>query len=609
MRKPKEVLNSLQYHAEDTTYQYERLYRNFYNPEFYYLAYQNIYSVQGNMTKGVDGKTADGMSIKRIQLIIDKMKDCSYSPNPVRRVNIPKKNGKTRPLGIPSFDDKLVQEVMRLILESIYEPNFEETSHGFRPKRSCHTAMLTIRQQFKATKWFIEGDIVGFFDNIDHHTMTDILREKIKDEQFIALLWKFLKAGYMEYEQFYKTYSGTPQGSIISPILSNIYLHKLDVYMREYVDTFQKGKKRRDNQAYRTLVEQKRWLKNQKYTKETWNALDEEHKKEIKCRIQELDKQLYKIPSVDNMDENFKRLSYVRYADDFLCGVVGTKEEAEAIKADIAEFLREKLHLELSCKKTLITNGKGKANFLGYEVFINKSYDRIKQKNGNTGRKFNGIIKIHVPKEKWLMRLKEYGAINIYVMDGKERYEPVHRNHMLNNDDLEILNQFNNEIRGMYNYYKIADNVSVLNNFYYIMSYSMYKTYAAKYKTHISNIRHKYGVRNFAVPYTNKSGKKCKAYFYNNGFKVQRKIEVINNLDKLPDNVQNLNLTSLSERLKSNTCEYCGKTNCEVEIHHVRKLKDLKGKAQWEKHMIARKRKTLCLCIDCHDKLHAGTLS
>lgn len=608
MRKPIEVLNSLQEHAENPAYKYERLYRNFYNSEFYYIAYQNIYSSQGNLTPGTDGKTIDGMSIKRIESIINRMRDYSYQPNPARRVNIPKPNGKTRPLGVPSLEDKLIQEITRMILEAIYEPTFSESSHGFRPNRSCHTAVNNIRQKFKATKWFIEGDIVGFFDNIDHHVLINILRERIHDEQFIALIWKFLKAGYMEHEQYHRTYSGTPQGSIISPILSNIYLNQLDKYMEEYIETFNKGARRADNKNYRTLVDQRRWLQDQKYSDEEWAALDDTQKDEVIKKVHDLSKKLETMPATNEMDENFRRLSYVRYADDFLCGVVGTKAEAVQIKEDIKAFISEKLHLSLSDEKTLITHGKDKAKFLGYEIFINESYDRIRQKNGRTARKFNGTVKIYVPKEKWVKRLLEYGALKISIVDGKEHYEPIHRNCMVNNDDLEILNQFNSEIRGMYNYYRVADNVSVLNDYYYIMSYSMYKTYAAKYKTHISNIRRKYGVKNFAIPYTDKKGKECKAYFYNEGFRVQRKVEVTNNPDLMPDNVENLNRTSLIARLKSNTCEFCGKTGCDVEIHHVRKVKDLKGKAAWEKLMIARKRKTLCLCKECHDKLHAGNL-
>ena len=179
------------------------------------------------MTKGADNATIDHMSISRIEKLIISLKDESYQPIPSRRVYIPKKNGKKRPLGIPTFNDKLLQEVVRMILEAIYEGSFDNNSHGFRPKRSCHTALQQIQKSFNGTRWFIEGDIKGFFDNINHNTLIDILRKRIDDERFLRLIRKFLNAGFIENWVFNKTYSGTPQGGIISPILANIYLDNL----------------------------------------------------------------------------------------------------------------------------------------------------------------------------------------------------------------------------------------------------------------------------------------------------------------------------------------------------------------------------------------------
>lgn len=224
MRNPETILNSLSAHSKDVHYKYERLYRILFNEQMFYVAYQRIYAKPGNMTPGSDDKTIDGMSIERIGHLIATLKDESYMPTPARRVYIPKKNGKKRPLGIPSIEDKMVQEVVRLILEAIYEGHFEDTSHGFRPRRSCQTALRSIRNLFTGANWFIEGDIKGFFDNIDHHILIDTLRERISDERFIRLIWKFLKAGYIEDFTFHNTYSGTPQGGIISPILANVVL-------------------------------------------------------------------------------------------------------------------------------------------------------------------------------------------------------------------------------------------------------------------------------------------------------------------------------------------------------------------------------------------------
>jgi len=346
MRNPIDVLNSLRSKSQNPAYQYERLYRNLYNSEFYLLAYQKIYANTGNMTAGTDGKTVDGMSMERIQTLIANMKDHSYQPNPARRTYIKKKNGKLRPLGIPSFDDKLVQEVVRMILESIYEPTFSNRSHGFRPNRSCHTALLQIQDNFSSVKWFIEGDITSFFDNIDHAVLVGILRKRIHDEYFLALIWKFLKAGYMEDWTFHCTYSGTPQGSIISPILSNIYLHEFDTYMERYMDKFRSEKKRAKYTPYWKLHEKIRWLKKGKCKPEAWAAMDDDSKEKYLKNIRTMQAQRYSMPALDPMDTSYKRIQYVRYADDWLCGVIGSKEDAEKIKADIKEFLLAELKLE-----------------------------------------------------------------------------------------------------------------------------------------------------------------------------------------------------------------------------------------------------------------------
>ena len=220
MRKPTDVLNSLSDKSKDPAYKFQRLYRNLYNPEFYLLAYKNIAANKGSMTPGVNGITIDGMSSDRIEKLIASLKDHSYQPKPARRTYIAKKNNpaKKRPLGIPSGDDKLVQEIVRMILESIYEPTFSEASHGFRPKKSCHTALAKIQSTFTGARWFVEGDIQACFDSFDHHILINILRRRIQDESFLELMWKFLKAGYMEQWQFHKTYTGTPQGSGISPM-------------------------------------------------------------------------------------------------------------------------------------------------------------------------------------------------------------------------------------------------------------------------------------------------------------------------------------------------------------------------------------------------------
>jgi group II intron reverse transcriptase/maturase len=317
------------------------------------------------------------MSVQRIETLIESLKSEAYQPKPARRVYIPKKNGKERPLGIPSFEDKLVQEVVRMILEAIYEGHFEYTSHGFRPHRSCHTALAQIQEKFTGIKWFIEGDIKGFFDNIDHDILVDTLRERICDERFLRLIRKFLKAGYIEQWRFHKTYSGTPQGGIVSPILANIYLDRFDKYIKEYAENFNKGERRRISSEYRRLNNKKTRL-----AKKLKSITDESVRDKMITEIKETLAQTFITPCQDPMDTEYRRIQYVRYADDFLIGIIGSKTECIKIKADIAKFMTEKLRLELSEEKTLITSAHDKAKFLGYEAFVRNCNFRHKDSKG-----------------------------------------------------------------------------------------------------------------------------------------------------------------------------------------------------------------------------------
>lgn len=608
MRSPQNVLESLSSKACNSNYQYQRLYRNLYNPEFYLTAYQKIQAKQGSMTAGTDGKTVDGMGMKRINALIAKLRDFRYQPSPARRTYIPKANGKKRPLGIPSFDDKLVQEVVRMILESIYEPTFLNTSHGFRPKRSCHTALQYVQKNFTGVKWFVEGDIKGCFDHVDHHVLVNILRRRIQDEHFIGLIWKFLKTGYMEDWVYHNTYSGTPQGSIISPILANIYLNELDVFMAQYAQTFRQGDKRRINPDYKKTLDKRRGK--QEWLKRNEHKISQEQKAAVKAEIDEINQYLRTIPYVDPMDDGYKRLVYVRYADDFLIGVIGSKVDAKQVKADVGQFIRQQLHLELSQEKTLITHGSDFAQFLSFQITASTEQNSTRTKAGYIKRSYTGRIKLYVPKEKWLKRLLSYGALKIQYdknNGNKEIWEPICRSGLRNLDDLEILNQYNAEIRGLYNYYRIAHNATVLNNFLYVMKYSMYKTFAGKYRTSMRKIIQKYTKnRVFVITYQGKSGEKS-VVFYNQGMRRDTHVSATD-----PDIIgrarENRNYTSLVQRLRGCQCEWCGATDVEIEIHHVKKLKDLSGRAEWERHMIARRRKTMALCHNCHVKLHAGKL-
>jgi group II intron reverse transcriptase/maturase len=601
MRNPEKVLISLTEHSKLSDYKFERLYRILFNEEMYYVAYQNINAKPGNMTKGTDSQTIDEMSLDRIEKLIDAIRNESYQPRPSRRTYIPKKNGKKRPLGIPAFDDKLVQEVIRMILEAIYEGSFEHSSHGFRPQRSCHTALMQITKSFNGAKWFIEGDIKGFFDNINHDVLIGILQERISDERFIRLIRKFLNAGYIEDWVYHKTYSGTPQGGIVSPILANIYLDRLDKYVKEYIKRFDLGEGRTPNRE-RSQLEYDKRIATQMLKAED----DATDRKLIGRRIKEIDRKRALIPSCDEMDSDYRRLKYVRYADDFLIGVIGSLDDCKQIKQDISNFLNEKLQLTLSDEKTLITHSEKPARFLSFDITVRKSNLTKRNVEGKIRRAYHKKVVLKIPPDTIKKKLLDYEVLEIKRHNGKEQWKPKHRKGLIFNDDLEILSKYNAELIGFYNYYSIALNAGTVNNFSYIMEYSMYKTFAGKYRTTVPNICRKYkkdGV--FTVSYTNTKRQQRFRTFYNDGFK--RKIEAKDAFfDKLPNYYHAKMRTSLIDRLKARNCELCGETS-ELEMHHVRKLKDIaKGKDPWEVHMIARKRKTMAVCHTCHMKIHHG---
>ena len=589
-------------HGQQDDYKFKRLYRILFNEKMYHVAYEKIATKPGNMTADCKGDTVDGMSIENIEKLINSLKDESYQPRPSRRVYIPKKNGKMRPLGIPSFYDKLLQEVIRMILEAIYEPRFSKHSHGFRPKRSCHTALAEIEKTFCGVKWFVEGDIKGFFDNIDHNVLIETLSERIEDCRFLRLIRKFLNAGYVEDWKFHNTYSGTPQGGIISPILANIYLDKLDRHMAEFESQFNKGKGRKRNQENQSLQYKRRWLKHR-----LSKVSDDNERKEIIKALKENQRQNLLIPSGDEMDADYKRIHYVRYADDFLIGIIGSKADATKLKQEITEFLGNKMKLELSAEKTLITHSEERAKFLGYEICVQKSNQTVRHKNGSLCRAHNKRVRLLIGRDVIKKKLLSLNAIEIKIHNGKEQWKAKSRVGLTTLDDLEILRKFSSEVRGLYNYYALAQNACTVSTFDWMMKCSMYKTFAHKYRTKTSAIRRKYfkdGV--FTVSFKAKNGQIREAKFYNDGFK-RKKVDSNGMIDNSPSHMTYKTTTSLIDRLAARRCELCGAEE-NLVMHHVRKLGELKGKAPWEKLMIARQRKTIALCSKCHRNIHLGNV-
>jgi group II intron reverse transcriptase/maturase len=340
-----------------------QLYRQMFNKDLYLLAYGNIYSNQGAMTPGASAETADGMSEGKIEQITGLMRHERYRFSPARRVYIPKKNGKLRPLGLPSWSDKLVGEVVRLLLEAYYDPGFSGRSHGFRKGRGCHTALREIRNTWTGTAWFIEGDISDCFGSFDHEILLGIMADKIRDQRFLRLIRNMLKAGYLEDWEYRDTLSGVPQGGVVSPVLSNIYLNKLDEFVEGVlIPQYTRGDRRTPNPPYQAV----KW------------RLASARQRSDRTQARELRKQARTVPSTDPMDPGYRRLFYCRYADDDLLGFVGPKAEAEQIKAELERFLRETLALDLNPDKTLITHARtGAARFLGYEITVQHCNTRL----------------------------------------------------------------------------------------------------------------------------------------------------------------------------------------------------------------------------------------
>lgn len=604
MQKAEVVLSMLsQTSAQDSAFVFDRLYRNLFNPDFYLLAYNNIYAREGNLTGG-DGSAIDGFTTEKVEEIIALLRQERYYPKPGRRTYIPGKNGKLRPLGIPAFSDKLVQEVIRLLLQAVYEPIFKDSSHGFRPGRSCHTALVQLKTTGKGTNWVIEGDIEGFFDNIDHALLVQLLSRKISDGRFLNLIDRFLKAGYMEFRQVHNSLTGTPQGSIVSPILANIYLHELDVFMEQLCECY--GKSKREKRRYRPYME----LNMQRFyaRKRGENELTAEQLKQMRT-----------MPTCDPFDPDCIRVKYTRYADDFVVMITGSKDLAERIREEIRDFLWQKLHLKLSMEKTLITNLTDQpVRFLGYEISKFRENTALRENSlGVKKRAANETIQLLVPGEVIRKKLEPF------VRNGKA----IHHNARINLPLLDLLTQYNAEIQGLYNYYCLATDVSTkIGTFRYYHYYSLLKTVARKEKCSITRVIDRYGVevkrkqgtgtrKIFGISYQTKEGTKTLTYF-NESIKkkdVPFEGEGANGILVAPIPLRH----QILDRINARKCELCGyqsQTDSDFQVYHVRKLRDVKRKygrrgdqvPDWVLAMCSLRRKTLIVCKPCHRAIHTG---
>jgi group II intron reverse transcriptase/maturase len=572
----------------------KRVYRQLFNRDLYLKAYGKIYRNQGSTTRGVTDDTVDGMSLEKIDEIIEALRYERWQWLPAKRIYIPKRNGKRRPLGLPVWTDKLLAEVVRMILNAYYDVQFSDHSHGFREERGCHTALREIYYHWAGATWVIEGDISDCFGSLDHELLLTTLSENIHDGRFIKLISKLLDAGYLEDWRYHQTLSGVPQGSIASPILSNILLDKLDSFVsRVLIPQYTRGEKRKRNKEYDRLA---------------WRVCQLRKQGQIKA-AQKIKAQMQRLPSLNTHDPNYRRLRYIRYADDFGLAFIGPKSEAEEIKERLTIFLREELKLTLSDEKTLITHTrKGAAKFLGYEVTtLQSDTKQTKAKNGQKKRSINGRVGLRVPYTVLMEKC------NRYRRGGKA----VHRAELLNESDYTIISTSQLEYRGLVEYYRLAYNLHTLQLLKWIMETSLTKTLASKHKTSVKKIYKKYQTelevegRKYKVLQTTvpREGKNPLVATWG-GIPLTWDIKAT--IQDRPGPQWNRR-SELEKRLLAQTCEICGATRMttQIEVHHNRALKDLQNydgreKPLWVKVMAARRRKTLVLCHTCHDDLHAG---
>jgi group II intron reverse transcriptase/maturase len=566
----------------------ERLYRQLFNPQLYLLAYGRISANIGAMTPGVTGETADGMSLAKIGAIIDALRDERYRWRPVKRVHIPKKNGKLRPLGLPTWSDKLVAEVVRLLLDAYYEPQFSDRSHGFRPRRGCHTALREVVEVWKGTHWFIEGDISDCFGSLDHQVMLSVLAEKIHDGRFLRLISHMLKAGYLQDWRWHATLSGAPQGGVASPILSNIYLDRLDRFVEQVLlPDYNRGRRRRPNPEYRAI----------EYAIARARRCGD---REALCALR---LQRRSLPSQDPNDPDYRRLRYTRYADDWLLGSAGPKHEAEQIKSRIAVFLRDELKLELSPSKTLITHAASQpARFLGYEIKAQHADTKIARGR----RSVNGVIGLFVPKP--VIRQK----CALYTSKGR----PAARGGLIRDQDFTIVAKYQAEYAGLVQYYLLAQDVFRLGRLHWIMETSLLKTLAAKHRSTVTKMARRYkatietphGPRTcLQVSVERDRGRRPLVARFG-GLPLRRQRTAVP-LDQRPV-LASAKRNELIHRLLAERCEICT-TRENLEVHHIRKLADLNRpgrpeKPAWMHLMAKRRRKTLVICRPCHEDIHAG---
>ena len=564
------------------------LYKLMLKEEALLAGYEKVKSNKGATTPGIDSISLDSFSKKRIDKLRKELINESWRPRPARRISIPKPGkAEKRPLSIQGPEEKIIQATMLLILEAIYEPIFLNNSFGLRPNKGAHDALKAIDQKYDGMVYAIEGDIKGMYDNVNHHKLITLLERRIKDARFIRLIWKLLRTGYMEKDKtLVKPDIGTPQGSIVSPILANIYLHELDEFMQSKSLNVTKRNPKR-TPVFRTLDNRMRVIRSHLRKQNLDNKQRKDYLKELKSlKIQSL--------KVRTLTDPSNRIFYTRYADDFIVGIAGGLEFAQNLKSEIKGFL-ESLSLTLNEDKTKVTNiRKDSAFFLGHKILIDTkvkyAYVRPKNRSRYLKRVTGWLVHIQAPVDRIVKRLSLKGFCDHNGI-------PTYKKMWITQEDNHIIHNFNATIRGIFGYYSGVHRKSYLKRIWYILKFSCAKTLAAKHRSSQRKIFSKHG--NLLKVTYGIHGERSVS-LYQPSLRVKDRVWQVGR--KLKDPYRLIAARVTKTKIYESCC-ICGAPS--AEMHHVKHVK--KQRSGFTRHIMSIiNRKQIPVCVECHDSIHAG---
>jgi len=581
---------------KDPKWIHKDIFRILKKDEIWIAAYEKLKSNKGALTPDITPETMDGMSLERLKRLKNQVCSENYRFQTVKLTYIPRPDGRKRPLGLPTANDKIVQEVMRMILEAIYKPIFSELSFGFRSGLGCHDALYHVEQRFRWVDYIVEGDIEQAYPTIDHHILINILEKRIDDPRFIRLTWKLLGCGVLDEERIIWSKKGVPQGSIVSPILANIYYHELDEYVKKLKSQYEtdgNNNKRLKSKAYKSFE-----YKINKVFKEmnTYEVQSLERQK--------LAKQLKKLRAerlkVEGLKVKVTRIEYVRYADDWMIGVSGDRKLASDIKELISDFMKNSLEQKIHPIKTKVTNiRKGNAQFLGYDIFLprNRPISSYKGKGVKTIRRGQPQLRLEVPVRSLTKRYVERG----YLKQLTGQVRPISKASYSVLEDHVIVSHYRSIWQGILNYYSGCTNRGRLQYIHYLLHISCAMTLGHRHRKPVSKIFAKYGkTLSVKIPNTNKKV----SFPYKTSWKLSERRWLRGKQVSIPT-IRYANLVARSSL--GLPCVICDSNEGPIEMHHVKHVrKEGFRYGGFHEQMTLLNRKQVPLCNKCHQMVHSG---